>query len=176
MEIPKSVQEALESPQWKQAILDEMRAMEKNQTWKVVLRSQNKVPVGCRWVFTVKYKSDRTIECYKAKLVAKGYTQTYGIDYQETFAPVAKINTVRVLLSLATNLDWPLQQLDVKNAFLNGDLEKEVYMNLPPRFDDRRKDGMVCRLKKSLYGLKQSPRAWFDKFTKAIQKQDYKQA
>ena len=98
MEIPKSVQEALESPQWKQAILDEMRAMEKNQTWKVVLRSQNKVPVGCRWVFTVKYKTDRTIECYKAKLVAKGYTQTYGIDYQETFAPVAKINTVRVLL------------------------------------------------------------------------------
>ena len=89
--------------------------------------------------------------------MAKGFTQTYGIDYQETFAHVAKLNTVRVLLSLAANLDWKLHQLDVKNAFLNGDLEEEVYMDLPSGFDEDGRNGRVCRLKKSLYGLKQSP-------------------
>ena len=109
-------------------------------------------------------------------LVAKRYTQTYGIDYQEAFAPVAKINTIRVLLSLAADLNWPLQKLDVKNAFLNGELEEEVYMDLPPGFDLKQKNGKFCRLKKSLYGLKQSPQAWFDCFTQAIQQHGYKQA
>lgn len=107
--------------------------------------------------------------------MTKGYTQTYGIDYQETFAHVAKINTIRVLLSLAANLDWPLHQLDVKNAFLNGDLAEEVYMDLPPGFNNN-KEGSVCRLKKALYGLKQSPKAWFDRFSKTVQQLGYKQA
>jgi hypothetical protein len=117
----------------------------------------------------MKYKIDGTIECFKARLVAKGYTQTYGIDYTETFAPVAKINTVRVLLSLAANLDWPLQQFDVKNTFLYGELSEEVYINfllgcmIPTKLSQK-----VCRLKKSLYGLKQSSRAWFERFTKSM--------
>ena len=105
-------------------------------------------------------------------MVAKGFTQTHGIDYSETFAPIAKLNTIRVLLSVAANLDWPLQQLDVKNAFLNGDLEEEVYMEPPPGFDQKY-GAKVCKLKKSLYGLKQSPRAWFDKFTQSVKKQGY---
>ena len=109
--------------------------------------------MGCKWVSTVKYNSDGSLERYKARLVAKGFTQTYGIDYLETFASVAKLNTMRVLLSIAANLDWPLQQLDVKNTFLNGNLEEEVYMDPPPRFDEHFRS-KVCKLKTSLYGLK----------------------
>ncbi|RVW92097.1 Retrovirus-related Pol polyprotein from transposon RE1 [Vitis vinifera] len=115
--IPNSVQEALADPRWKAAMNEEMKSLQKNETWELVECPPGKKPVGCRWIYTVKYKADGSIERFKARLVAKGYTQTYGIDYTETFAPVAKINTVRVLLSLAANLDWPLQQFDVKNAF-----------------------------------------------------------
>ena len=97
--------------------------------------------------------ADDTLDKLKARLVARGFTQTYGLDYQETFAPVAKLNSIRVLLSVAANLEWPLHQLDIKNAFLNGELKEEVYMTLPPGFEKRRSD-KVCKLKKSLYGLK----------------------
>ena len=90
-------------------------------------------------------------------MVAKGFTQTYGVDYTKTFAPVAKLNTIQYLLSLAIHLDWPLFQLDVKNAFLNGELEEEVYMSLPPGFEEDKKNRMACKLKESLYGLKEGP-------------------
>ncbi|RVW35006.1 Retrovirus-related Pol polyprotein from transposon RE1 [Vitis vinifera] len=167
--------EALQVPEWKKAIFEEMRALEKNHTWEVMGLPKGKTTVGCKWVFTVKYNSNGSLERYKARLVAKGFTQTYGIDYLETFAPVAKLNTVRVLLSIAANLDWPLQQLDVKNAFLNGNLEEEVYMDPPPGFDEHF-GSKVCKLKKSLYGLKQSPRAWFERFTQFVKNQGYVQA
>jgi hypothetical protein len=107
----------------------------------------------------------------KARLVAKGYTQTYGIDYDDTFSLVAKISSVCVLISLATNLDWPLFQLDVKNAFLHGDLCEEVYMEQPPGFVAQgESQGCVCKLRKALYGLKQSPRVWFGKFSETVLK------
>ena len=98
--------------------------------------TKGKKVVGCKWVLTIKSKADGSVQRYKAKLVAKGFTQTYGIYYQETFASVTKINSIRVLLSLAVNSNWPLHQLDVKNTFLNGDLEEEVFMSPPPGFEE----------------------------------------
>ena len=107
--------------------------------------------MGCKWVFTIKYNVDGFVERYKARLVAKGFTQTYDIDYSETFAHVSKLNTIRVFLSLAVNLGYPLHQLDVKNVFLNGDLEEEVYMDSPPGFESQFNQ-KICKLQKSLYG------------------------
>jgi hypothetical protein len=169
--IPKTVYDALSHSGWRQAMELEMRALHQNGTWELVPLPPHKKTVGCKWVFTVKFNPDGSVERLKARLVAKGYTQTYGIDYDETFSPVAKISSVRVLISLAANLDWPLFQLDVKNAFLHGDLHEEVYMEQPPGFVAQGKSqGHVCKLKKALYGLKQSPRAWFEKFSEAVLK------
>ena len=153
-----------------------MNALRKNGMWELVDLPRDKKTIGCKSVFSVKYKADGSIERYKARLVAKGFTQTYGIDYQETFAPVAKINSIQVLLSLAVNSNWPLHQLDVKNAFLNGDLEEEVFMSLPLGFEERLGVDKVCRLRKSLYGLKQSSRAWFECFDRAIRRHGYCQS
>ncbi|KAL5546962.1 hypothetical protein UlMin_006649 [Ulmus minor] len=168
VQIPKTVQEALKVPAWKQVVEEEIWALESNGMWILIELPHGKKPVGCKWIFTVKYKVNGSIERFKAKLVAKGFTQSYGIDYQETFVPVAKLNTVQVLLSLAVNQYWPLHQLDVKNAFLNGDLEEEVYMEVPLGLENPSNCRMVCKLKKSLYGLKQSPHAWFERFAKAV--------
>ncbi|KAH9696165.1 retrovirus-related pol polyprotein from transposon RE1 [Citrus sinensis] len=175
--IPSSVQDALEDPKWTKAMNEEMEALQKNATWELVSLPKGRKTIGCRWVFTVKLRADGSIDRYKARLVAKGYTQRYGIDYQDTFAPVAKINTIRIIISIAANRDWPLKQFDVKNAFLNGDLEEEVYMELPPgvKHSSMRRNE-VCKLKKSLYGLKQSPRAWFGRFSATMKAAGYKQS
>ena len=159
IQVPNNIQEALGSPEWKSAVYEEIHALEKNGTWEISELPAGKRPVGCKWIFTVKYNEDGSVNRFKARLVAKGFTQSYGINYEETFAPVAKLNTVQVLLSLAANLDWPLHQLDVKNAFLNGDLAEEVYMEIPPGFETQTTRNNVCKLRRSLYGLKQSPRA-----------------
>ena len=118
--------------------------------------------------------ADGSLKRYKAKHVAKGYTQTYGVDYQETFGPVVKMNTVRVLLSLATQFVCDLQQFDVKNAFLHGELEEEIYMDLPPGFYMHLKRKKVCKLKKALYKLKQTPWVWFGRFAKVMIAVGYK--
>uniref|UniRef100_A0A2N9FBM1 Integrase catalytic domain-containing protein n=1 Tax=Fagus sylvatica TaxID=28930 RepID=A0A2N9FBM1_FAGSY len=164
--VPKSYREALSHPGWRKAMEEEMHALDLNHTWDLVHKPAGTSIVGCRWVFTVKQNPNGTVDRLKARLVAKGFTQTYGLDYTETFSPVAKLNSIRIIISLAANLDWPLHQLDVKNAFLHGDLNETVYMAQPPGFES--KGEYVCHLKKSIYGLKQSPRAWFDKFSKAV--------
>lgn len=175
-EVPRNVEEAMESEHWREAMKTEMEALERNNTWVKSELPKGVKPVGCRWVFTVKRRPDGSIDRYKARLVAKGYTQTYGIDYDETFSPVAKINTLRVLFSIAANKDWPLHQYDVTNAFLHGELQKPVFMCPPPGYTSDFVDGEVCQLKKTLYGLKQSPRAWFGRFTVAMKKYGYKQS
>ncbi|KAJ4713234.1 Retrovirus-related Pol polyprotein from transposon TNT 1-94 [Melia azedarach] len=166
----------MKDPKWRATVLEEMKALKKNDTWELIKLPTGKKTVGYKWVFTIKFKADGTVERYKARLVAKGYTQTYGIDYQETFAPIAKMRTVRILLSLAVHRDWFLYQLDVKNAFLHGNLEEEVYMDVPPGFEITMGVDKVCKLKKSLYGLKQSPRAWFEKFTSSIRCKGFQQS
>lgn len=173
--IPNTVAEALSKREWRDAMKEEMNALEKNKTWEIVDKPEDKNIVDCKWIFTVKYKADGSLERYKARLVAKGYTQTYGVDYQETFAPVAKMNTVRILLSLAAHFNWQLLQYDVKNAFLHGDLDEEIYMNIPPGLEGGT-GNKVCRLNKALYGLKQSPRAWFGRFAKVMKDSGYIQS
>ena len=176
IEIPTNVNEARRDQRWVKAMELEMEALKKNNTWEMVELEKGKKTIGCRWVFSVKYGANGKVERYKARLVAKGYTQIYGIDFQETFSPVAKLNTIRVLLSFAANLDWPLHQFDVKNAFLHGDLEEEIYMDPPPGYEGLGNEGSVCKLKKALYGLKQFPRAWFGRFRSVMMKYGFRQS
>ncbi|RVW98461.1 Retrovirus-related Pol polyprotein from transposon TNT 1-94 [Vitis vinifera] len=167
--LPKSTHEALSHPGWRQAMVDEMAALHSNGTWDLVVLPSGKSTVGCRWVYAVTVGPDGQVDRLKARLVAKGYTQVYGSDYGDTFSPIAKIASVRLLLSMAAMCSWPLYQLDIKNAFLHGDLADEVYMKQPPGFVAQGESGLVCRLRRSLYGLKQSPRAWFGRFSSVVQ-------
>ena len=171
-EEPRTFEEAKNHPQWVHAMKDELEALAKNGTWEITSLPIGKKAVGCKWIYKIKHKSDGSLDKYKARLIAKGFTQAYGIDYKETFAPVAKMNTIRVLLSLAVNHSLPLFQMDVANAFLQGDLEEEVYMEVPPGFSHQ--DNKVCKLKKAIYGLKQSPRAWYAKLSSTLLDHDFK--
>ncbi|CAM8973005.1 unnamed protein product [Rhodiola kirilowii] len=147
----------------------EMDALAANNTWKICDLPQHKHAIGCKWVYKIKHKSDGTIERYKARLVAKGFTQEEGLDYTETFDPVTKMTSVRILLALAASKSWPIFQMDVNNAFLHGTLGEAVYMQLPSGYNkDVKTKGKVCRLLKSLYGLKQASRQWFSRFTDAL--------
>ncbi|KAI3703060.1 hypothetical protein L6452_28815 [Arctium lappa] len=163
---PTSYKEASSNSDWQKAMDEELQALDKAQTWDFVPLPPGKKPIGSKWVFKIKTKSDGSIDRYKARLVAKGFNQEYGIDYEETFAPVARVTSVCSLLAIAATKQWPLFQIDVKNAFLNGDLSEEVYMTPPPGV--RLPQGHVCRLRKALYGLKKAPRAWFEKFSSTI--------
>ncbi|CAM8903115.1 unnamed protein product [Rhodiola kirilowii] len=147
----------------------EIIALEANDTWVLTELPEGKTLVDCKWVYKLKFKPDGTLERYKARFVASGFTQVEGLDYHDTFAPVAKMTTVRCLLAVAAAKQWPTYQLDVDNAFLHGSLDEEVYMKLPVGFYKKEKVvGQVCKLVKSLYGLKQASRQWFAKFSEAI--------
>ena len=150
-DVPYTVNEAMKNPKWIQALEEEMKALQENNTWPLVPLPEGKKTVGCKWVFTIKHKADGFVERYKVKLVAKGFTQTYEINYQETSSPVAKLNTIRVLISLVANLDWSLHQFDVKNIFLHGDFEEKVYMDIPPGFIPSTQRSVVCKLQNVLY-------------------------
>ena len=166
--IPKTFEEAMADDEWRASVEDEIGAMIKNGTWFETELPKGKKAVTSRLLYTIKYLANGKPERKKTRLVARGFTQTYGEDYLDTFAPVAKLHTIRILLSLATNLEWDLWQMDVKNAFLQGELEDEVYMRPPPGLEDMVKPGNVLRLKKAIYGLKQSPRAWYHKLSTTL--------
>ncbi|KAM2104654.1 hypothetical protein ACFX1R_015231 [Malus domestica] len=172
---PTSFAQANLDPRWQAAMQSELVALEQNHTWTLTSLPPGKCAIGSKWVYKIKHRSDGSIERYKARLVAKGYTQIEGLDYSETFAPVAKLTTVRCLLAVAAQRHWPLHQLDVQNAFLHGDLDEEVFMSPPPGLR-RQGENLVCRLHKSLYGLKQASRQWFSKFSQAIQLVGFKQS
>jgi histone deacetylase 1/2 len=158
---PSSLSEALGDPNWKAAMQDEIKALERNHTWHLVPTRKGINIIDSKWVFKIKRKADGSIDRYKGRLVAKGFKQRYGIDYEDTFSPVVKVATIRLVLSIDVSRGWCLRQLDVQNAFLHGVLEEEVYMRQPPGFEDPNKPHHVCKLDKALYGLKQAPRAWY---------------
>ena len=155
IKIPKNIQDVLETPEWRASIGDEICALKKNETWELPKLPKGIQHVGCKWILNVKYKVDRSVDHYKVRIVAKGFTHAYEINYRETFASRAKLNTILALLSLATNLDCFLHQLDVKNVFLNDeDLKDEVYMEILLGFETRSNANKVYGLQKSLYDLK----------------------
>ncbi|KAM0058456.1 putative RNA-directed DNA polymerase [Helianthus debilis subsp. tardiflorus] len=164
---PKNFKQAMQDSKWVEAMQREIQALEKNNTWTIESLPEGKRAIDSKWVYKIKYKPNGEVERYKARLVARGFTQIEGEDFHDTFAPVAKLVTVRTLLAVATKRDWFIHQLDVNNAFLHGDLEEEVYMKIPQGFL-KENENRVCRLRKSLYGLKQASRNWYQKFTKAL--------
>ncbi|KAK9055092.1 hypothetical protein SSX86_026172 [Deinandra increscens subsp. villosa] len=161
---PKYFKQAMQDPKWVEAMKKEIQALENNNTWTLEPLPEGKRAIDSKWVYKIKYKPNGEIERYKARLVAKGFTQTEGVDFHDTFAPVAKLVTVRTLLAVAVKKDWIINQLDVNNAFLHGDLDEEVYMKVPQGFS-KENETRVCRLRKSLYGLKQASRNWYKKIT-----------
>lgn len=168
---PTNFSEAIkcrDSNKWLTAMEEEMNAFKENQTWDLVSLPKGKHAVDNRWVLRMKYKPDGTIDRYRARLVARGIFQRAGLDYDETFSPVARYDSIRTLIAIAAEENLILGQFDVKTAFLYGDIDAEIYMIQPQGFDDG--SGRVCRLKKSLYGLKQSPRCWNNKFHSFMEK------
>ncbi|KAH9647867.1 retrovirus-related pol polyprotein from transposon RE1 [Citrus sinensis] len=165
---PDTIQEAINVERWFQPMKAEYDALMSNGTWTLVPRTEHHKLVGNKWVFRVKSNTDGSVAKYKARLVAKGFQQIEGVNYFETFSPVVKAATVRVVLSLAVMNQWQIRQVDVNNAFLNGDLIEEVYMSQPEGFIDSKRPNFVCKLHKALYGLKQAPRAWFDKLRNSL--------
>ena len=167
---PSTYKEAVKHKEWQQAMVEEYKAVIDNNTWKLVDCPANVKPIGCKWVCRIKCNQKGELEKYKARLVAKGFAQQEGIDYEETFSPTAKWNTIRLTLALAAQKGWKVHQMDVKSAFLNEDLQEEVYMTQPPGFEIGGQEHKVCKLIKALYGLKQAPRAWYAKMDDYLKK------
>jgi hypothetical protein len=162
--IPRTYRGALADPNWHAAMTDESEALKTNRTWDLIPRPPDVNLISSKWIFRHKLNPDGSLARYKARWVLRGFTQRPGIDFDETFSPVVKHTTIRTVLTLALARDWPIHQLDVNNAFLHGTLSETVYCVQPSGFVDPHFPDHVCRLKKSLYDLKQAPRAWFGRF------------
>jgi hypothetical protein len=158
---PKDVGHALSDANWVNAMHEELENFERNQVWELVEPPPNCHPIGTKWVWKNKQGEDGEVVRNKARLVAQGFTQVKGIDFEETFAPVARLEAIRILLAFAVAKGFKLHQMDVKSAFLNGVIEEEVYVRQPPGFESERYPHRVYKLHRALYGLKQAPRAWY---------------
>ncbi len=176
---PKTYNQAIKSPEsesWKKSMTDEYNALLSHQTWDLVDLPKGKNLVGCKWVYKLKRNASGEISKYKSRLVAQGFSQEHGIDFDEVFAPVARYKSIRALLAIANQLDLEVHQMDVVSAFLNGKLEEEIYMKQPKGFEDEKNPEKVCRLNSSLYGLKQSARCWNKEIDDYLQENGYKQS
>ncbi len=176
VEEPQSVQDALSKPEWKRAMITEIDSIHDNQVWDLVDLPKGRQPIGSRWVFKVKTNEDGSVQRCKARLVAQGYSQKEGLDYDQTFSPVVRPESVRSVVALSNQLGLKVHQMDITTAFLNGGLQEEVYMKQPKGFVTKGKEHLVCRLKKSLYGLKQSPRCWNQTLDRHLKHLGFKQS
>ena len=174
---PQTFKEAMSSPEasyWKEAINSEIESIMQNHTWELVDLPPGTKPLGYKWIFKKKMKADGSIDKYKARLVVKGYRQKEGLDYFDTYSPVTRITSIRMLIAFASLNNLEIHQMDVKTAFLNGDLEEEIYMEQPEGFVAPGQEKKVCKLVKSLYGLKQAPKQWHEKFDSAMLSNGFK--
>ena len=174
---PSSIEEAWQNQygkQWMAATDSEFESLIEANTWELVPLPKNKNIVGCKWIFKVKRKADNSIDRFKARLVAQGYSQKYGIDFDEVFSPVARFATIRTVLALSTLLDLDVHQLDVKTAFLNGSLDDEIYMQQPDGYINKKHPDYVCKLKRSIYGLRQAARCWNKVIDGYLKSKNYK--
>lgn len=160
---PITYEEAAKSMKWRNAMSTEIESIERNNTWELTTLPDGAKTIGVKWVFKTKLNEAGEIDKCKARLVAKGYAQQYGVDYTEVFAPVARLDTIRMIVALAAQQGWNIYQLDVKSAFLHGELSEDVYVQQPQGYEKRGEEHKVYKLKKALYGLKQAPRAWYSK-------------
>ena len=158
---PTTFKEAVKEQKWLKAMDEEIAAIEKNNTWELTELPMGQRTIGVKWVYKTKLKENGEIDKYKARLVAKGYKQEFGVDYKEVFAPVSRLETIRLIIALAAQNSWHVFQLDVKSAFLHGELQEEVFIEQPPGYVKLGSEHKVYKLKKDLYGLKQAPRAWY---------------
>lgn len=166
LDAPLTIREAMscdDANKWEQAMQEEYKSLMDNGTWELTSLPKNRNAIGCKWVFRTKRDATGDVIRYKARLVAKGFSQIEGVDFHETFAPVAKFTTIRCILAIGAAMDLEMHQMDVKTAFLNGELDEDIYMVQPEGFVQPGNENLVCKLNKSLYGLKQSPRAWYQK-------------
>lgn len=171
---PVSFGDAVKSMKWRKAMDAEIEAIERNDTWELTDLPTEAKKVGVKWIYKTKFNENGEVDKYKARLVAKGYTQEHGVDYTEVFAPVARLDTIRVVISLAALKEWTIYQLDVKSAFLHGELSEEVFVEQPPGYEQKGNEQKVYRLKKALYGLKQAPRAWYSRIESYFMKEGFK--
>lgn len=171
---PVNYEEVVGYSEWREAMKAEIDSIERNQTWELSTLPEGKKTIGVKWIFKTKYNENGEIDKFKARLVAKGYAQRFGVDYNEVYAPVARWDTVRMIIATAAHKNWTIYQLDVKSAFLHGELHETVYVDQPQGFTKEGSEGMVYKLRKALYGLRQAPRAWFSKIESYFIREGFK--